>query len=137
LEAQDYLKSSPVYRKKGDNPYMCAITFYDKFGSPVYTESINNIIYRRLSQKIIPSQLLEASSLIIPDNYDEPLTIVNKDKAIVAKVYWACINYIDRTENFQQLLQNGTTAPIEYGKLLPKNLKTNDILVEIKEGRKQ
>ena len=137
LQAQELLKDSTTYRKKVGFPYFAAITFYDKHGTPVYTEKLQNIIYRRLSQKIIPNQLLDASTLVVSKDMDEPLTILNKNKTIVAKVYWACINYIDREETIVQLTQDKQTRPIEYGKILPKDLKTNEIVLTLKEGRKQ
>lgn len=137
LQAQEYLKNSPIHRKKVGFPYFSAITFYDKFENPIFTERVNNVIYRRLSQKIIPNQLLEASTLVIPNNIDEPLIILNKNKSIVAKVYWACINYIDGKEIISQVLQDKSTREIEHGKMLQKDLKTSDLIETIKEGRKQ
>ena len=134
LQSYNYLKSFIPDRNKLNIPYFCAITLYDKNGTAVCSERINNIIYRRLSQKIIPNQLLEASTVILPKNPDEPITILNKNKAIVAKVYWACINYINGKEAIIQALQDGSTKEIEYGKVLPKNLKTNDIILTTKEG---
>ena len=105
IQAQDYFKTYPQYNKNAGVSYFSAITFYDKYGTATHTEGLKNVIYRRLSQKIIPSQLLEACSLVIPNDIDEPLTILNKDKTIVAKVYLACINYINGKEVPFQLLK--------------------------------
>ena len=135
FQARDYMKTFPQYGKKVENPYFCAITFYDKFNTPVYTERVDNILYRKLSQKIIPSQLVDAADLVIPKNIDDPLMILNKNGEIIAKIYWACSNNIYGEEPITQLLQDKTTRPIEYGKLLPKNLRTHDIITPIQEGR--
>lgn len=137
FQAQDYMKTFPQYGKKVGNPYFCAITFYDKFGTAAYTERVNNILYRKLSQKIIPTQLIEASDLVIPKNIDDPLMILNKNGEIIAKIYWACSNNIYGEEPISQLLQDKTIRPIEYGKLLPKDLRTHDIIAHIQEGRKR
>lgn len=136
IQAQDYFKTFPQYNKNVGIRYFSAITFYDKFGTPTHTEGLKNVIYRRLSQKIIPAPLLESCSLVIPNDIDEPLTILNKEKAIVAKVYLACINYIDGKEVPFQLLKDKTQKEIGYGKLLPKDLHTNELVTTTKEGRK-
>lgn len=137
IQAQDYFKTFPQYNNKKDlNKCFSAITYLDKDGNPTYTEGLKNVIYRRFSQKIIPTQLLEASSLVIPQNIDEPMTILNKDKTIVAKVYLACINNIDGQEIVSQLTQNKRQKEIAYGKLLPKDLRTSDIIMTTKEGRR-
>ena len=64
------------------------------------------------------------------------MIILNKDKTIVAKVYLACINNKDGEEIISQLTKNKRQKEIEYGKLLPKDLKTSDIVMTKKEVRR-
>lgn len=136
IQAHDLFKSYPQFKKRVGSPYLSVITFYDKFGTPVYTEGVKNLLYRRFAQKIIPAQLLEASTLIIPKDIDQPLQILNKNKVMVAKVYLACINNIDGKQVITQLLKSKEQKEINFGKLLPKDLKTNEIITITKEGRK-
>lgn len=136
IEAQDYFKSFPQYHKKSKTKFFSAITFFDQFGNPIYTEGLKNLIYRRFSQKVLPIQLLESSTLVIPKNHDEPMTILNKDKTIVAKVYLACINYSDGKEVITQFTKDRKQKEISYGRLLEKDLRTNEIIMTTKEGRR-
>ena len=133
LQAQDFLKSYPQYTSEETGPIFCAITLLDKYGNPTHTEGLKNLIYRRLSQKIIPLQLLETSSLVISKDIDEPILILNKKKEIIAKVYLAHLEKENKT--LTQYLKNEAQKNIEYGKLLEKDLKTNEITTIIKEGR--
>lgn len=136
LQAQDYLKSYPQYDKHASKPHFSAITFFDKFGNPIYTEGLKNLIYRRYSQKIMPINLLQATNLLIPKDIDEPIMILDKEKNPIAKIYLASLNNVNGEETLMQLLKNMTQKEIEYGKLLPKDLKTNQITMTRKEERK-
>ena len=137
IQAQDVFKSHPLYKKKVGLPLTAMITYYDKFGTPYCSEGVRNLLYRRFSQKVIPHQLIEANTLVIPNDLNEPVLILNKNKVIVAKVHFACINNnINGEDVIEQLLKNGDRKQIDCGKLLPKDLKTNELVLVTKEGRK-
>lgn len=137
LQAQDIYKSHPQYKRKIGSPCLCIITYLDKNGNPYCSEGVRNLLYRRISQKIVPHPLLEANTLVIPKDIDEPLQILNKNKVIVAKVYYACINSIDSKLGLLQILKDGKLKEIEFGRLLSPDLKTDELIMTTKEGEKR
>ena len=65
------------------------------------------------------------------------MQILNKNKVIVAKVYYACINNIDNKLGLMQILKNGELREVEFGRLLSTDLKTDELVMVTKEGEKR
>ena len=135
LQARDYLKSHPQYDKNTHKPYFCALTVYNDSGKAIYSEGISHVLYRRYCQKVIPSRLLEVSSIILPKNMDESILLIDKNKKVIASAYLGCIDYSSKNETLSQLLVNKEQKEVDYGKLLSKDLETKDITMVTKEGR--
>lgn len=139
IQAQYFLSSYPQYSADENGPIFSAITIFDEYNNPIYTEGLKHLIHRRFAQKIVPSQLLEASNIVIPKDIDEPILILNKKKELVAKAYLAHLDKNLENTTLTQYLKNKTQKTIEYGKLLPKDLKTNEItkINEVKQNEKR
>lgn len=132
LQAFDFLRAHPCYTKKNHEEDFVAITFLDENEKAIYTEGLGNLLYRRYSLKIIPSTLLNCSDLLLAKNFNEPLILLDKNKNKVAKIFLA---HLDKNNNLKQISKNSVETEIDYGKLLAKDLKLNEFIINKKEGR--